>query len=298
MIIDLRKIRACETKHLTQKLFKELQPKYPSLTDDQLLQAWIEKKQNPLFITWSKDKMTGYLNKKWNDILSSKTTETVVRVGKWKLFKGMPVKCCKNQYEKEYELLNGHRFRIAKVNNRSITLTDPKGNDIQMDHLKFNSLFTLCYSVSCHAAQGQTFDQDFTIYEADIYNCNNFRKWLYTAMSRTTKSKFVHFAKPMKELGLISFHIYKIVHDKTHKTYVGNTIRPLSERIKEHFQKDTKSPIGVDLKRYGLDAFTATLIDSGVASTNDEIVQREQRYIDLYDCVKTGYNMKQAKLTT
>jgi group I intron endonuclease len=99
----------------------------------------------------------------------------------------------------------------------------------------------------------------------------------------------------MKELGLISFFIYKIVHNKTQKIYIGSTRRSLSKRIKEHFSKDTTSAIAIDLERYGLDAFTATMIDSGIASTNDEIVQREQKYIDLYDSVKRGYNLKAAK---
>ena len=207
----------------------------------------------------------------------------------------MPVKCFKNEYSSEYEFLNGHRFKIKEVNTKNITLTDVKGLDLKMDFAKFNSLFTLCYAISCHSSQGLTIDQDFTIYEADIYAHDNFRKWLYTAMSRTTKSKYVHFAKPMKELGLISFFIYKIVHNKTQKIYIGSTRRSLSKRIKEHFSKDTTSAIAIDLERYGLDAFTATMIDSGIASTNDEIVQREQKYIDLYNSVKRGYNLKAAK---
>ena len=295
LIIDLRRIRDCETKHVTQQLFKQLQLKYKSLSDETLLKAWIDNKQDPLFITWSNDKMAGFLNRKWNDCLSAITTERVVPVGKWKLFKGMPVKCFKNEYSSEYEFLNGHRFKIKEVNTKNITLTDVKGLDLKMDFAKFNSLFTLCYAISCHSSQGLTIDQDFTIYEADIYAHDNFRKWLYTAMSRTTKSKYVHFAKPMKELGLISFFIYKIVHNKTQKIYIGSTRRSLSKRIKEHFSKDTTSAIAVDLERYGLDAFTATMIDSGIASTNDEIVQREQKYIDLYDSVKRGYNLKAAK---
>ena len=295
LIVDLRNIRACKTKHLAKQLFKTLQPKYPSMTDDTLLKAYDERKEDPLFITWTNDKMAGYLNRKWNDILSARTKERVVKVGKWKLFRGMPVKCCKNEYEEDYDFLNGHRFKIAAVDTKNVTLTDVHDRDLKMDHAKFNSLFSLCYAISCHSSQGLTINQHFTIYEADIYNCDNFRKWLYTAMSRTTKSKFVHFAKPMHELGLLNFFIYKIVHIQTGKTYVGSTTR-LAKRIKEHFCKDTTSAIAVDLALYGEDAFTAELLDSGVAGSNEEIYMREQHYIDRFDCVNRGYNLKQAKL--
>ena len=82
--------------------------------------------------------------------------------------------------------------------------------------------------------------------------------------------------------------IYKITNNINGKIYVGQTCRSLEDRMAEHVRHST---IVVDkaIQKYGADNFTVERID--VACDIDELNQKEQFWIQHYDCmVPNGYN--------
>lgn len=82
--------------------------------------------------------------------------------------------------------------------------------------------------------------------------------------------------------------IYRIVNNINGKTYVGQTIRKLSERIAGHI--DNKgSYIGNALRKYGLESFTVTVIDA--ADSKKVLDEKEIYWIAKLSCRHpNGYN--------
>ena len=82
--------------------------------------------------------------------------------------------------------------------------------------------------------------------------------------------------------------IYKMVNTHNGKVYIGQTVRDVDVRMKEHFRHST---IVVDkaVQKYGVDAFEIEVIDH--ADTIHELNEKEQYWIQHYDCiVPKGYN--------
>lgn len=87
--------------------------------------------------------------------------------------------------------------------------------------------------------------------------------------------------------------IYLIKNKITGKLYIGQTKRELSKRLVEHarhaFRNNTVE-LSKDLRWFGLMNFEISLLEE----INDPTCAfiREQYYIDLYNTIKNGYNMK------
>lgn len=82
--------------------------------------------------------------------------------------------------------------------------------------------------------------------------------------------------------------IYKMTNNINGKVYIGQTVRTLDERNKEHARHHT---IIVDkaIQKYGFENFTVEQIDS--ASTIEELNEKEMYWIKHYDCITPkGYN--------
>ena len=85
--------------------------------------------------------------------------------------------------------------------------------------------------------------------------------------------------------------IYKVINTKTEEAYIGATTKSLNERKIDHIQK---SNIGKGYKfhnaisTYGIDSFRWTEIDT--ASNNNELANKEIKYILEYDALDNGYN--------
>lgn len=90
--------------------------------------------------------------------------------------------------------------------------------------------------------------------------------------------------------------IYKITNTENGKVYIGQTIRPIENRFKRHINdalnhvKDTHFCRAIC--KYGKDAFKIEQID--VATTQEELSEKEQYWIRYYDSVNTGYNETEA----
>lgn len=83
--------------------------------------------------------------------------------------------------------------------------------------------------------------------------------------------------------------IYKITNKENGKVYIGQTIRELDVRMKEHLRHN-KTYIDRALNKYGIDAFEVEVIDE--CDNSDELNDKEKYWIKYYDCIcPNGYNL-------
>lgn len=86
--------------------------------------------------------------------------------------------------------------------------------------------------------------------------------------------------------------IYKIINIKTNKVYVGQTIRPVRNRINRHFNDALNGNLDTHLARairkYGKDNFVYLIIDE--ASTQEELNKKERAWIKYYKLSQESYN--------
>lgn len=86
--------------------------------------------------------------------------------------------------------------------------------------------------------------------------------------------------------------IYKIQNKINGKIYIGQTIKPLNQRISQHKSNSkNKSVIGNAIKKYGWDNFDAEIIDT--ATNIEELNRKEIYWIGYYkSLVPNGYNIE------
>jgi group I intron endonuclease len=85
--------------------------------------------------------------------------------------------------------------------------------------------------------------------------------------------------------------IYKATNLLTKEVYIGATTKSVEDRKIDHLQKSEKkvgSYFQEAIGTYGPEAFQWEQIDT--ASTNDELAQKEIKYIEEYDSINSGYN--------
>ena len=88
--------------------------------------------------------------------------------------------------------------------------------------------------------------------------------------------------------------IYKITNIQNNKIYIGQTIRPVQERINRHFNDAlnniTDTHLARAIRKWGKDNFVYEIIDT--AKTQEELNLKEQNYIRLFHATddKYGYN--------
>ena len=86
--------------------------------------------------------------------------------------------------------------------------------------------------------------------------------------------------------------IYKITNIQNNKVYIGQTIRPVQDRLHRHINDALNNILNTHfaraIRKYGKDSFKIEIIDT--AQTQDELNEKEQYWIRFYDSVKNGYN--------
>lgn len=84
--------------------------------------------------------------------------------------------------------------------------------------------------------------------------------------------------------------IYKITNNINNKIYIGQTVRDLDTRIKEH-RRHKDCIMYNAFNKYGYDNFTIEIIDT--AETIDELNEKEIYWISYYDSTNKdkGYNL-------
>ena len=86
--------------------------------------------------------------------------------------------------------------------------------------------------------------------------------------------------------------IYKITNIQNNKVYIGQTIRPIEQRLKRHFNDALNNILDTHfaraIRKYGKENFIIEQIDT--AQTQDELNQKERYWIQYYNSVNDGYN--------
>ena len=86
--------------------------------------------------------------------------------------------------------------------------------------------------------------------------------------------------------------IYKITNKINGKVYIGQTIRPAEHRFSRHINDAMHNILDTHfaraIRKYGPNVWKLEVID--IATTQDELNQKEQYWIKFYNSVKEGYN--------
>ena len=86
--------------------------------------------------------------------------------------------------------------------------------------------------------------------------------------------------------------IYKITNLINNKVYIGQTIRPISQRFHRHINDAMNNILDTHfaraIRKYGPDNWKIESIDT--AETQEELNQKEQYWINYYNSVIEGYN--------
>lgn len=96
--------------------------------------------------------------------------------------------------------------------------------------------------------------------------------------------------------------IYKITNKSNGKFYIGQSTN-LNKRFKDHRNsinrkeddKRGKGPLYDDMRKYGLDCFSFEVLEK---CNKEELNDKEEYYIDLYDAVNKGYNKSKTAIAT
>ena len=91
----------------------------------------------------------------------------------------------------------------------------------------------------------------------------------------------------MKEKGSIYSALCKV----TNKRYIGQTVRNVSERWKEHISdsKNPKTSLHRAIAKYGANMFVVRVIEEDIDVTN--LDEREKHWINEFDTFNNGYNL-------
>ena len=88
-------------------------------------------------------------------------------------------------------------------------------------------------------------------------------------------------------------YIYKITNLINNKIYIGQTVRDIDTRFKEHLNESNKenltSYIHLAIKKYGKENFKCTLIDT--AENKEDLNFKEKFWIQYYNSNIDGYNL-------
>lgn len=145
-----------------------------------------------------------HINKYWNEKL--KTDDSILikedieddYTQDMYIYKDLPVIARKTEQKGEM-CMNNETFEVLDFDDDKIYLGttrpneegEPEPHSIEVDTKDFNELFALNYCSTTHKTQGETIEEDFTIYDWERMNT----KCRYTALSRARRPEQVSFGK-------------------------------------------------------------------------------------------------------
>jgi len=135
--------------------------------------------------------------------------------------------------DKGLGVVNNETFDIIELNENDVVIQAvPTSEPITISHAQFVKSFYLAFAITCHKAQGDTFDEPYTIYEWARFPNVNMK---YVALSRSSNKDHVNFSDFKLARDTFSTgHVYKIINEVDNEVYVGSTIKPIEKRFTEH----------------------------------------------------------------
>ena len=94
---------------------------------------------------------------------------------------------------------------------------------------------------------------------------------------------------PYDKMARDVFTIYKITNLKNNKSYVGQTSKPLADRVKEHLIYDKRRPLFGDVEIFGREAFESSVL---MITNSQNIADEAERFgVAKYETMHpVGYN--------
>ena len=246
--------------------------------------------------------MRKLINHYW---MEANKPETFVPLSGGKEFKyiyvGLPI--IAKETRKKLDYYNNEMFIVDQITDSQVRLTDrslgPKKKNksitVPLSHIATD--FNPGYAITTYGAEGLTINHPHAIWEFSIMS----NKTRYTAMTRTTDAKLltINWGRCKvayedlfgTETELKKARIYKLSDDI--KTYIGSTTQSLEQRFEEHLHssKTGQTKLYKYMREHKL---YIELVEEFYYSTYEDILQRERSYIETYDTVKNGLNMRDA----
>lgn len=229
------------------------------------------------------------INKEWAD-----------KLGPWN--EGRYVSCIQN--DKKAGVFNGLRYKIQSIDNETVTVVDENGDQITAKRACFDE----GYADTVYRFQGQKIDEPANIH--DTLETVTTRNHMVTAIGRFTNFDFIQIdqvkdyyewqqespnaTKIKIHDGQIGF-IYRMFSTADNKEYIGKTLRPVVERIKEHWNTDNDP--AKELKEYEIVCkvlcFDVKKNTNGVYSQTLSDIEKE--FINKSEFFSTRQNVNELK---
>ena len=106
-----------------------------------------------------------------------------------KMLSGMPVISRINNIK--YEIVNNQTFTIKEIRQKDqIIVVKDEDDEIEILFDQFQHMFYVSYCITCHRAQGTTFNEPFTLHDWDRLDT----RLKYVGLSRSTDINNINIA--------------------------------------------------------------------------------------------------------
>jgi ATP-dependent exoDNAse (exonuclease V) alpha subunit len=181
----------------------------------------------------------------------------------------------------KYLFTNSQELTLKTWDDEKLYFTDGLVLDIS-----YTTSFKPAYAMTVHKSQGSTIDRKYSIYEYKQMT----PRMLYVALTRTTKQDNVSFCEIETDL-IHTGYIYG--YELNGKFYIGST-KNLNKRKQEHRDciKAGDTKFNRAIKTHGFNKFNYKVLETIKYSNINELWRLEDEYIDLYDSINNGYNIR------
>jgi ATP-dependent exoDNAse (exonuclease V) alpha subunit len=87
----------------------------------------------------------------------------------------------------KYDIMNNETFTILDIDEDNFII-NVNGKNISIDTKEFTDVFHLSFAMTVFKSQGQTFNENYCIYEWERFD----KRMKYVALSRSTDLKYIH----------------------------------------------------------------------------------------------------------
>jgi predicted GIY-YIG superfamily endonuclease len=202
---------------------------------------------------------------------------------KYVIYKGLVLMAYKTHIGNVFT--NSQELAIHSWTDDRFILLTQASIQIELD-IKHTASFKPRYAMTVHKSQGSTFTKPYSIYEYKQMKAN----MLYVALTRARDRGQINFCE-------ISNHTpykgYLYSYERKGIYYVGST-RDLKKRQQEHMLgiKAGFTKLKKAFTEYGYNNFTFTVLETLRYNNIKELYELEDKYIDKYNSIENGYNMR------
>ena len=184
-----------------------------------------------------------------------------------------------------HKFTNSQELVVSSWTDNTIILKDTKGQTVEIE-MKYTASFKPRFAMTVHECQGSTFIQNYSIYEYEDMK----HDMLYVALTRARNKAQVNFCN-INTYKPHTGYIYS--YELRGLFYIGST-KDLKKRKQEH--KEGKKAGNTKFKKaitaFGFDNFKYSVLDKINYSNTSELWELEDKYIDKYNSINNGFNIR------